>query len=117
MFTVKPDINDNLVTLTLSDEGIYKGHIKFEQTGYVINILELRTDDDENRVTPENHYIYDSLVKSCASYAFNHSCFYIYNSNKELWDICARMRFIEAGDKQKLTLDKIFNQSCGGDKT
>lgn len=115
MYVVKPETSGNISILTLYDEGEYKGHIKFEQKGYIIDILEFKADDGEGKITPANHYIYDSLIKSCASYAFNHSCFYIYNSNDELRDICSRMRFIDMGDKQQLTLDKIFNQSCGGD--
>ena len=115
MITVKPQISGNNVTMTLVEDESKKGYISFVQEGYIINILEFRVNGSDS-VNPDNHYIFDTLIKACASYAFNHSCFYIYNSNKELYDVCSRMRFAEKDGKQLLTIDKIFNVCDKGDK-
>ena len=99
---------DDALILMGVEDGLEKGYVAFKQNGYVIDIVGFEVYYSTKELSGESFVIADTLIKSLASYALNHSCYYIESSKKELYDILSRFTFTENNDKLTSNLSKIL---------
>lgn len=105
MLTVLPSNKDGINRFDYVEDDNLLGYIEFIIDGYnliVNNFMVEKYIDNE-------FLIFDTLIKACATYAFNHKGFYIYNSCKEIYNLCQKFGFLEKDNKQYITIDKIIN--------
>lgn len=105
---------NNDIILTCYDDKVEKGYISFSIDQYVANLNELVVYGDFEKINEDEKTTYSLLIKSCGSYILNRSCFYIYNSKKELYKLCSSLGFEEKDGRQQITLNKLFNHTCNG---
>lgn len=117
MLTITPTENkdilkicnsENAVVLMCSDDGVEKGYIAFEQSGYVLNIVGFEVYYSEEELKGEPYIIADTLVKCLGSYAMNHSCFYIECSKKELFPMLEKFSFAQNDNNLTINLQQLF---------
>ena len=108
MLTVFPFDNDDRSMLVCEENGIKAGDLEFKQNGYVIDIISFSFFKNDESVS---YAVFDALIRSLASFAFNHSCFYIYNSNLEIYDFCKKIGFIDKDGRQELVLSRIIHSN------
>lgn len=99
---------DNATILLCSDDGIEKGYIAFTQKGYILDVVGFEVYYSDKELTGEAYIIADTLVKSLASYALNHSCFYIQSSKKELYPLLKKFSFAENDNYLTTNLQQLF---------
>lgn len=114
MITILPSEKDNVITLTCLDDEKEKGYINFTIDGYIGVIKDIVVYSIYNEKENDEKIVFESLLKAMGSYILNRSCFYIHNSNKELYTKLREFGFIDKKDYQELTLNKLFNHSCNG---
>ncbi len=117
MLTIKPTEDkgilkkggdENAVVLMSSEDGIEKGYIAFAQNGYVLDIVGFEVYYSTEELSGEAYTVADALIKSLASYALNHSCFYIECSKKELFPKLKKFSFEENDKKLTTNLQQLF---------
>ena len=99
---------NNATVLLCSDDGIEKGYIAFTQNGYVLDIVGFEIYYSDKELSGEAYIIADTLIKSLASYALNHSCFYIQSSKKELFPLLKKFSFAENDNYLTTNLQQLF---------
>lgn len=100
--------NKNAVVLMGEDDGVEQGYVAFVQNGYIIDILDFEVYYSDKELSGESYIIADTLIKSLASYALNHSCFYIECSNKEIFSLLKKFNFTLSGDKLTSNLQRLL---------
>lgn len=99
---------NNATVLLCSDDGIEKGYIAFTQNGYVLDVVGFEIYYSDKELSGEAYIIADTLIKSLASYALNHSCFYIQSSKKELFPLLKKFSFAENDNYLTTNLQQLF---------
>ena len=117
MLTIKPTENkdilkkcgvENAVVMMSVEDGIEKGYIAFCQKGYVLDIVGFEIYYSTEELKREAYTVADALIKSLASYALNHTCFYIECSIKELFSKLKNFSFEENDKKLTTNLQQLF---------
>lgn len=99
---------NNATVLLCSDDGIEKGYIAFTQNGYVLHVVGFEIYYSDKELSGEAYIIADTLIKSLASYALNHSCFYIQSSKEELFPLLKKFSFAENDNYLTTNLQQLF---------
>jgi len=98
----------NAVILFCREDNVDKGYVAFEQIGYILQIVGFEIFGAEEKLRGAHYITADAILRSLASYAVNHSCFYIECSKKELFPLLMNFSFEEKDDKITTNLSQIL---------
>ena len=100
--------SENAVVLFCREDGNDKGYVAFEQKGYILSVVGFEIFGAQDKLMGVHYITADAILRSLASYAVNHSCFYIECSKKELFPLLMNFSFTENGEKITTDLSRIL---------
>lgn len=97
MLVVKPDAangESEIKALNCQKDGVPAGFVKFRQYGYIIDVIDIAPNPlDPNEIKGEMYTVLDTIIRALASYALNHSCFYLESKSGSIFPTLEKLRF------------------------
>lgn len=100
--------SENATILFCKEDSEDKGYVAFEQNGYILQIVGFEIFGAYDKLKGADYITADAILRALASFAVNHSCYYIECSKKELYPLLMNFSFAKKDDKITTNLSQIL---------